>query len=755
MIKRLLVVLTTTLLATVTIHAQHYDISRHEADSMLALLPKTKEAARIELLFNLAQFHIFKAGEHKVDLDSGQLYIDQANALIKSLPSSDAVGYGLVNESYLLREKGQREAGKKRAEKAVALLKNSQRRNYLGRALYEQSMYIGISDSSQVLEKTSLVEQAVAAFEQGGDTLRTARSLEMLGDLYMLREERDKSVKVLLQAMALFDSIGYRKLQNVNMLLGTTYRAMDYYGLSLHYHLKALRAAEQEHDSSTMYRHILNQLGMLYTSIGQLDRAAPYFRNALAVAQKLGDTTSIGYVTSNTADIYNENRQPAAALEILQQFPANRLTNEWPVASYGYYRASLMAHVQLKQLDKAQVDCNKLLDLVKGDRVPPILQGGLYRVVAIYYVNNGQAGKARYYLNRSDSLQRQLCSNCDPSRNMAVRYKIDSARQDYRAAFYSLNRYRNVSDSIYGVTKLRQMAVLTVEYEVAQKEDSIKLKNKNILNLQLTNDLQKADLRQASLLTYITIAGIIIAAIIIFLLYRQYRNKQRSNAIISQKNEQLEGLVIEKEWLLKEIHHRVKNNFQTVMSLLGTQTAYLKNDVAVSAINDSQQRIQAMLLIHQRLYKSNNLSSVRIQEYIYELVDSLSDSYNNSQVRFQLQVAPVEFDLAHCIPLGLILNEAITNAFKYAFPDKREGVITITLASSANNRYHLIIQDNGVGLPPDFNMQQSDSMGINLMRGLVHEIGGSFTLSGNDGTRIEISFTYDPVPTMADHAAYA
>jgi two-component sensor histidine kinase len=207
----------------------------------------------------------------------------------------------------------------------------------------------------------------------------------------------------------------------------------------------------------------------------------------------------------------------------------------------------------------------------------------------------------------------------------------------------------------------------------------------------------------------------------------------------------LQHLVTEKEWLLKEIHHRVKNNFQTVMGLLGTQAGYQKSEVVINAITDSQRRIQSMSLIHQKLYQSKNLSAINMSDYIHELVDSLSDSFStNNHIRFHLESDPVELDLAHCIPLGLILNEAITNCFKYAFLNNKAGIVAITFKRVSLNQIVLMIHDNGAGFPPSFNTNETDSMGMNLMRGLSEEIGAQFEAGNKDGAQITVRFEYDP-----------
>lgn len=240
--------------------------------------------------------------------------------------------------------------------------------------------------------------------------------------------------------------------------------------------------------------------------------------------------------------------------------------------------------------------------------------------------------------------------------------------------------------------------------------------------------------------------------IIIGLVFSRYRLKIRTNRklelqqeAIAEQNISLRHLVKEKEWLVKEIHHRVKNNFQTVMGLLGTQSGYLQNEIAITAIRDSQQRIHAMSLIHQRLYQTENLSGVDMPDYVHELVDFLRDSHpTDKHIQFDLRIAPMHLDIAHCIPLGLILNEAISNSLKYAFPVQEDGIITITFQRTIADRLLLTIKDNGIGFPPDPDPVKPASMGMNLMRGLSQEIGAEFSITSNDGVQIKLEFVYAP-----------
>jgi len=212
---------------------------------------------------------------------------------------------------------------------------------------------------------------------------------------------------------------------------------------------------------------------------------------------------------------------------------------------------------------------------------------------------------------------------------------------------------------------------------------------------------------------------------------------------INKKNKSLEGLLIEKEWLLKEVHHRVKNNLQIIMSLLNSQSNYLKDDAALTAIHDSQHRVHAMSLIHQKLYSSENHSSIDMSIYIRELASYLADSFNMEQhIHFVIAIEPLEMDVSQAIPLGLILNEAITNSIKYAFPNDSRGMISISLSNTSPDHYLLSISDNGIGIP-DSNINKPGSLGISLMKGLSEDLGGIFSIDNENGTTVKISFVHD------------
>ncbi|MCE7054181.1 sensor histidine kinase [Algoriphagus sp. AGSA1] len=210
----------------------------------------------------------------------------------------------------------------------------------------------------------------------------------------------------------------------------------------------------------------------------------------------------------------------------------------------------------------------------------------------------------------------------------------------------------------------------------------------------------------------------------------------------------------EKERLLKEIHHRVKNNLQIVMSLLNSQIATLKDKAALSAIKDSQNRVQAIALIHQKLYQTEGLARIPIQPYVEEVVAYLQDTYSLSRrLSFKLFIEAIDLDMNVAVPLGLIINEAITNSFKYAFPEERSGTVKICLLHKADLTYELTIEDDGVGLPMGFDPSRSRSLGRTLIHGFSAQLGGELNIEWRQGVKISLLFTEEKlslIPNKTD-----
>ena len=207
--------------------------------------------------------------------------------------------------------------------------------------------------------------------------------------------------------------------------------------------------------------------------------------------------------------------------------------------------------------------------------------------------------------------------------------------------------------------------------------------------------------------------------------------------------EQIRSALREKEALLKEIHHRVKNNLQVVSSLLGLQSRGLADAATRKMFEESQDRIHSMALLHESLYQSNNLARVDFPEYIRQLASHLFQSYGVAPGRIHLRtdLDKLHLNLDAALPCGLIINELISNSLKYAFPGGRAGEIHIALREHPGNRAQLIVADNGVGLRADIDWLTARTLGLRLVRSLADQLGAAIEIQSTAGTKVELTFT--------------
>ncbi|MFW5828457.1 MAG: sensor histidine kinase [Alkalispirochaeta sp.] len=222
------------------------------------------------------------------------------------------------------------------------------------------------------------------------------------------------------------------------------------------------------------------------------------------------------------------------------------------------------------------------------------------------------------------------------------------------------------------------------------------------------------------------------------LVYRFEEMKTR----VHRREQQLLAAATEKDALVREIHHRVKNNLNVIASLLSLQAEHVDSvEKAMVAFEESKNRIYSIARVHESLYGTENLSEVDMSAYIRELVHDLRNAYGRGDtVEIELEVDEIELGIEHAIPCGIILNELLTNVYRHAFPDNRPGTISVSFALRDSNRYRLAVSDNGIGLTASDAEGSARSLGMRLVHILVDQLGGSFDFSGADGAHFGVEW---------------
>ena len=532
----------------------------------------------------------------------------------------------------------------------------------------------------------------------------------------------------------------------------TTYAALSEYcfhigdqSRALFYSLEAVKAMEASKDFS-MAGDIYANHAMMWTDNDEYDKGVRYINMAVKhYAQRAGRyNLSDPLFLFDVEYIYGKTSRHKEDLiqmkKMLAATPPQTISDR-------IYQDVIMGRIyrRMKKYDKSELYYKRAYDTSQkyGVNVFRTTAG-----LAQLYADSRQYAKARPLLYEELKFPKTFFNNGSFRHLHYMVYLTDSATGNYYDALKHLSVYSNISH--YDLTQSREREVqrLRIAHEAQQKEDEIKIKNQNIKLLGQNAKIQEERLRNANLSTVMAVVVAIFLIVISVLFWTKYRQNTRysreiehKNTVITEKNQILEHLLNEKEWLLKEVHHRVKNNLHTIICLLESQASYLDNE-AFKALETSQNRIYAMSLIHQKLYQSEDIKTVDMKNYFADFLLFLSETFGTSQqIRIIQQIDAINLPTAQAVPLALIVNESVTNAFKHAFPGHRHGIIRVSLYQQ-DEKLSLVIEDNGIGWN-EGTYNNLDSLGIQLMKGLSDDLGAQIYFENHAGTRISLVLEYN------------
>ncbi|ACU61756.1 signal transduction histidine kinase [Chitinophaga pinensis DSM 2588] len=719
---------------------QGQQLLRKSPDELRQLLQKSEQDSnRILILHAMSRIYLNQVfGDKKETLmDTVIDIIDHAIRLSDTLHLKRFRLEGMLmkGEAYLV--KGDIPEGEKRFFELAAIYHKDGDINAEAHTLVWLAMNLKWEkkDTSRI---PALYDKAITLYKKVGSVDGEADVRMQLADYRLLLKQFNLAERELLQALALFRQTGNKKVSNVYYLLSVVDRYRGAYEKSLLYATKCVETTAQNTDTLDVCL-FYGELALVYDELGRREESVYWYRKTLQMRIQGNIDRAVifrtaSFIISQLIKL-NRKKEALALMDSLVMGGPPQTKYEKAVVAQNY----AYCYDALKQYAVAEQYFLQMAGYLKDhsfDAEEVILSN---KDIGRFYLQRKQFEKAHIYLNKvlPDKWQLRLTDQRELFRMLFI---ADSALGNYTTAIKDLQQYQSINDSLYNERKSRQIEELIIQYETDKKEQNIRL-------LEKEKRIQQNELLKEHNTRRWIIGATFLLIIIIGLLLNYSRLKTRTNRelkaqqkLIEKKNESLQHLVGEKEWLVKEIHHRVKNNFHMVMGLLHTQAAYLHGEEARQAITESQQRIRAMSLVHQRLYQSEDLSAINMVEYIHELIDCLKDSLHTGRaIQFNLQIDPVNLNVTNCIPIGLILNEAVTNAIKHAFPNK-EGRIDISLKRMNQDHFLLIVKDNGIGLPPDFDGTKQASMGMKLMQGLSDDLDASFQVNNNNGTEILLEF---------------
>ncbi|WP_452230929.1 MULTISPECIES: histidine kinase dimerization/phosphoacceptor domain -containing protein [unclassified Lacinutrix] len=519
------------------------------------------------------------------------------------------------------------------------------------------------------------------------DSLDIAISGHFIGTLNMYLGNNVVSQKHLIETAKIYDAIGTAEQKaRINNSLAGFYMNIDQLEKSKEQYVKALQQFEVLKDSSGMAGTNAN-LGLLYTELGNFDKAELHLMKQKELNKVFPTLREMGF----HYDFLGLLRQKQDRLEeaYMEHLKALKI-REHLSSTYNLCESKLNMGKVLIKLNRYPEAISHLKDVFKYDEHESLYQQQTaYQLLSEAYENSG---------NYKDALK------------------------DYKS-------FKEISDSIYSKESIEIIAEKDALYEKQNQDAEILLlnKEKEVATVKLSRT------RAISIGTLIVLFLLSIAVLSLFKVYNKIKTK---NQIITKA-------LKDRELLLHETHHRVKNNLQMISSLLNLQSKYVEDEKAFEVLQNGRNRVQSMAILHKNLYAGDDLTLVNIQDYFEGLATSIFNSYQKSgkEIQVTIQAKGIVMEIESVVPIGLIVNELMTNSLKHAFEgvkSKNPEIIIVMKESTAS--YDLSVKDNGIGLREDFiKKSNTETFGQRLINSFVQKLKATITTNNNNGTEVALT----------------
>jgi len=515
---------------------------------------------------------------------------------------------------------------------------------------------------------------------------------------------------------------------------GAVYTQQGEFALAIEQYLNSIRILEEVNDQEGVGKSY-NNIGLVYYLQGNYDQAEDYYSKALEILKPLKNHSVISDIMNNLGIISFEKGEYEESLEYhFKSLDGRAGTNNQRGMATSYTNIGDV-YAAKEVVDKAMEYQKKALEIQEelGDKKGMLSSiQGLARVQSL----SGNSDQALKYMEDVISISSEIGAKKELRDAYNEISEIYIRKGDYKKALSFKNRYAQMKDTLFSEQTQEIATNLETKFENEKKTKEIEI-------LQRENEIQELQLGRNRILIISFTISLVLALVSVVLYARTNRDRKKAFSLLQKQNESIKKQKEEKEVLLKEIHHRVKNNLQVINSLIRLQCAYTDDQVALDLFDECQNRIISMALIHEKMYESHDLSNVNIQEYIAELSQNLLRSYRlHKNVELDIDVSVKTLTLDTLIPLGLLLNELISNSLKHAFlDDKEDGVITVKLdRDSSSGKFVLEIGDNGIGLPNDFTFNSALTLGIELVVTLSSQLDGTIERIEKPGSHFRIEF---------------
>ncbi len=576
---------------------------------------------------------------------------------------------------------------------------------------------VAIAFNQDISEALKFAKQGVKLSEKAGDANWQPKFYEIQGRMHANLLQLDSATIYFNKAIKGYDAANNERGKATTLFkLAWVDKKNGDLEQALQKDLSGLKIMEALNDKPGIC-DALTRVSEDLTRQNRLSEALEYAEKAIAVAEKYNLKSEKFFVNFTAANVAMAKGNYTQSLEYYKKALTICQEQKMGLATEADVRNGIgNAFKRLKNYPNALESYEKGLAVARAANY----QNAIYTVIANLGEVNLLLGNYNEALNYQLETVKLQEANKDVS-NLVENYNhvstIYNKLGDYKTALNFKQKAYSLRDSITSVESDAKMSELLTQYETKKKEETIANQEDRISHQR---NIQILSFGLVALLIGLLIFGLI-----------SYRNRSRTNKLLATKNAEI-------ELLLKEVHHRVKNNLEVVSSLLALQSAQIDDPNTKEAMLEGQNRVNSIGIVHQKLYQGTNLGAIEMKDYVLNLSENILDSFGaENRVNLNLAMKTLDLDIDTAVPLGLIINELLTNTIKYAFPENNKGMITIKLEKQNNNILHLEVADNGIGKSQ---ITQGTGFGSQLITLLTRQLNGTMKEETHNGTTFIFDF---------------
>lgn len=469
----------------------------------------------------------------------------------------------------------------------------------------------------------------------------------------------------------------------------------------------------------------LNNMGNIYFEQDKFEKALDFYYQSLSISLELSDKIGESRAYNNIGLTYLELANPDSSL-YYYLLSEQLASPDAPCRKVHVLDGLSQAYLDKEDLNLAEKKAIELLDLARACQETEKETSALFALGKIY-LKMGANKKAEDFLVRAVNEAKQHTYRQNLIDISLVLYEYYKKNGRYDESLRFLEIYTAENDSLRDTELTEELTRVEMQYLFDEELDSIAFEQK-LAKAAFQREIDKKQLFQ-----YLLVGGLFMLIIVISVLYRYYSVKAKTNRLLARQNKQIQKSLDEREVLMREIHHRVKNNLQVVSSLLNIQSKFSDHEDAKAALVEGRDRVLTMAMIHQKLYRSDNLNEINLKDYIEEIASSVFESHRilDKEINLTVEVEQESMELDKVINIGLIVNELITNSLKHAFQDQHEGIVKVEILRIENGVF-LSVSDNGSNKKSE---SSNSSYGQRLIESLARGLDANLSTTFESGTK--------------------